>query len=95
MSRPKKYVSYCYVADCWVAILIYELKVLRDVKERGRDIEGIIQQWFTFVKPSYTKYVEPQRRISGSSRSINFDGVLLKFCRYYHSERNREQDCYW
>ena len=38
---------------------------MRDVKERGRDIEGIIKQWFTFVKPSYTKFVEPQRSISG------------------------------
>lgn len=41
------------------------ISVLRDVRERGRDIEGIIKQWFNFVKPSYTKYVEPQRRISG------------------------------
>jgi uridine kinase len=39
--------------------------VLRDVRERGRDIEGIIKQWFEFVKPSYTRYVEPQRPISG------------------------------
>ncbi|KAB8218462.1 PRK-domain-containing protein [Aspergillus novoparasiticus] len=40
------------------------LEVMRDVKERGRDIEGIIKQWFTFVKPSYTRFVEPQRSIS-------------------------------
>ncbi|KAJ5088329.1 Uridine kinase [Penicillium angulare] len=39
-------------------------RVLRDVKERGRDIEGIIKQWFAFVKPSYTRFVEPQRGIS-------------------------------
>ncbi|KAJ5585465.1 Phosphoribulokinase/uridine kinase [Penicillium hispanicum] len=39
-------------------------RVLRDVSERGRDVEGIIKQWFKFVKPSYTKYVEPQRIIS-------------------------------
>ncbi|KAJ5489485.1 Uridine kinase [Penicillium diatomitis] len=39
-------------------------RVLRDVRERGRDVEGIIKQWFTFVKPSYTKFVEPQRHIS-------------------------------
>ncbi|KAL1991186.1 hypothetical protein VTN49DRAFT_5690 [Thermomyces lanuginosus] len=39
-------------------------RILRDVRERGRDIEGIIKQWFTFVKPSYKKYVEPQRNIS-------------------------------
>jgi uridine kinase len=40
---------------------------MRDVRERGRDVEGIIKQWFTYVKPSYTKYVEPQRHVSGLS----------------------------
>ncbi|KAB8230629.1 pre-rRNA-processing protein ESF1 [Aspergillus alliaceus] len=40
------------------------LEVIRDVRERGRDVEGIIKQWFTYVKPSYTRYVEPQRSIS-------------------------------
>ncbi|KAL1962907.1 hypothetical protein VTN77DRAFT_9085 [Rasamsonia byssochlamydoides] len=39
-------------------------RILRDVRERGRDVEGIIKQWFSFVKPSYKKYVEPQRHIS-------------------------------
>ncbi|CAI7612479.1 unnamed protein product [Penicillium glandicola] len=39
-------------------------RVLRDVRERGRDVEGIIKQWFEFVKPSYTRFVEPQRPIS-------------------------------
>ncbi|CBF79512.1 uridine kinase family protein [Aspergillus nidulans FGSC A4] len=38
--------------------------VLRDVKERGRDIDGIIKQWFNYVKPSYKKFVEPQRSVS-------------------------------
>ncbi|KAJ5138993.1 uncharacterized protein N7515_003841 [Penicillium bovifimosum] len=39
-------------------------RILRDVRERGRDIEGIIKQWFNYVKPSYTKFVEPQRSVS-------------------------------
>ena len=52
--------------------------VLRDVRERGRDIEGIIKQWFAFVKPSYTRYLEPQRGVSGNKafRSDMFN--LLK-----------------
>jgi uridine kinase len=44
--------------------------VLRDVKERGRDIDGIIKQWFTFVKPSYKKYIEPQRSVSGKIDTV-------------------------
>ncbi|KAJ5674230.1 Uridine kinase [Penicillium macrosclerotiorum] len=39
-------------------------RILRDVRERGRDIDGIIKQWFQFVKPSYTRFVEPQRHVS-------------------------------
>jgi len=38
--------------------------VVRDVKERGRDIEGCIKQWFNFVKPNFYKYVSPQREIA-------------------------------
>jgi uridine kinase len=29
--------------------------VLRDVRDRGRDIEGIIKQWFAYVKPNFEK----------------------------------------
>jgi len=39
--------------------------VVRDVRERGRDIEGCIKQWFAFVKPNFLKYVEPQRYTAG------------------------------
>ncbi|KAJ5908890.1 Phosphoribulokinase/uridine kinase [Penicillium taxi] len=39
-------------------------RILRDVRERGRDIDGIIKQWFEYVKPSYTRFVDPQRHIS-------------------------------
>ena len=45
-------------------------RLLRDVRERGRDIEGCIKQWFSFVKPNYHKYVEPQRNVGGKSSSL-------------------------
>ena len=32
--------------------------VVRDVRERGRDIEGCIKQWFAFVKPNFEKVME-------------------------------------
>jgi len=38
--------------------------VVRDVQERGRDIEGCIKQWFGFVKPNFYKYVSPQRELA-------------------------------
>ncbi|KUJ16174.1 uridine kinase [Mollisia scopiformis] len=39
-------------------------RILRDVAERGRDIEGCIKQWFSFVKPNFERFVEPQRKVA-------------------------------
>ncbi|KAL8657947.1 MAG: hypothetical protein Q9226_001413 [Calogaya cf. arnoldii] len=36
-------------------------RIMRDVKERGRDIEGCIKQWTSFVKPNFQRHVYPQR----------------------------------
>jgi uridine kinase len=46
------------------ADLCLSRRLVRDVKERGRDIEGCIKQWFMFVKPNFYKYVAPQREIA-------------------------------
>ena len=42
-------------------------QVTRDVRERGRDIEGCIKQWMSFVKPNFEKFVEPQRKVAGKN----------------------------
>jgi len=39
-------------------------RLLRDVRERGRDVEGCIKQWFAYVRPNATKFVEPQRNVA-------------------------------
>jgi len=44
---------------------LINIPVLRDVSERGRDIEGVIKQWFGFVKPNFERFVEPQRKDAG------------------------------
>jgi uridine kinase len=36
-------------------------RVRRDVKERGRDLDGIINQYLTTVKPMHEAYVEPTK----------------------------------
>ncbi|MCJ1465925.1 Uridine kinase [Pseudocyphellaria aurata] len=41
-------------------------RITRDVRERGRDIEGCIKQWISFVKPNFHRYVEPQRNHAGT-----------------------------
>ena len=36
-------------------------RISRDVEERGRDLNGIIDQYLTTVKPMHYLYVEPTR----------------------------------
>lgn len=42
-------------------------QVVRDVRCRGRDIEGCIKQWMAFVKPNFERFVEPQRKVAGKN----------------------------
>ncbi|KAI8584185.1 hypothetical protein K450DRAFT_218553 [Umbelopsis ramanniana AG] len=37
-------------------------RLKRDIAERGRDLEGILQQYTRFVKPSYDDFVQPTVR---------------------------------
>lgn len=37
-------------------------RILRDVSTRGRTVEGVLRQYERFVKPSYDKFIEPQRK---------------------------------
>ncbi|KAL8352355.1 hypothetical protein RB601_002591 [Gaeumannomyces tritici] len=39
-------------------------RVIRDVRDRGRDVEGILKQWLSFVKPNFEKFVDPQRKVA-------------------------------
>ncbi|CAB4026371.1 uridine-cytidine kinase-like 1 isoform X1, partial [Paramuricea clavata] len=34
-------------------------RLKRDISERGRDLSGVLQQYNTFVKPSFEKYIAP------------------------------------
>ena len=36
-------------------------RIVRDVKERGRDLDNIVQQYLTTVKPMHNLYVEPTK----------------------------------
>ena len=33
--------------------------VKRDIAERGRDLKGVLQQYHSFVKPSFDTYIHP------------------------------------
>lgn len=58
-------------------------RVQRDVKERGRDVDGIVEQYLSTVKPMHYLYVEPTRSmadvvINGGMNDVAFDIVKTK-----------------
>jgi uridine kinase len=58
-------------------------RVIRDVKERGRDVEGIAMQYLTTVKPMHYLYVEPTRAladivINSGMNDVAFDLIRSK-----------------
>ncbi len=58
-------------------------RISRDVKERGRDLDGIIKQYLTTVKPMHYIYVEPTRPtadivINSGKNDVAFDLFVSK-----------------
>ena len=37
-------------------------RILRDIKERGRDLEGVLFQYERHVKPSFEQYIQPTKK---------------------------------
>ena len=62
-------------------------RVIRDVKERGRDVEGIAKQYLTTVKPMHYIYVEPTKAmadivINSGMNDVAFDLVKSKISQF-------------
>ena len=58
-------------------------RVVRDMKERGRDIEGLVRQYLSTVKPMHNMFVEPSRAkadfvINGGKNLVALDLVVTK-----------------
>ena len=58
-------------------------RIMRDVKERGRDLDNIVTQYLTTVKPMHYLYVEPTRAladviINSGKNDVAFDIVRSK-----------------
>lgn len=68
-------------------------RVRRDVAERGRDIEDIIHQYLTTVKPMHNAYVEPTKAyadiiVNGGMNDVSFDIVKAKIEKILYDGRN-------
>lgn len=62
--------------------LRYKRRLERDVKERGRDPEGVRNQFLRQVKPMHDQYVEPSKRFAKNlvKEVGEFNEVLEFYC---------------
>ena len=63
-------------------------RILRDVQERGRTLESVLDQYQTTVKPMHEKYVEPSKRFAhivvpeGGRNTVALDMVTGRILRH-------------
>ena len=57
-------------------------RIVRDVRDRGRSLESVVNQYLTTVKPMHEKYVEPSKRNAdliipeGGKNAVAMDMVM-------------------
>ncbi|KAJ7931546.1 armadillo/beta-catenin/plakoglobin [Mycena leptocephala] len=73
--------------------LMLARRIKRDVAERGRDVEGILEQYLRFVKPAYDNYVLPSQRhadiiVPGSNNAVAIDLICTHIRRMLHERSN-------
>jgi uridine kinase len=63
-------------------------RILRDVQERGRTLESVLDQYQTTVKPMHEKYVEPSKRFAhivvpeGGKNLVALDMIMGRIRRH-------------
>ncbi|GMG33811.1 unnamed protein product [Ambrosiozyma monospora] len=83
--------------DCKIYVdtdldICYSRRLLRDIVERGRDLEGIIKQWDDFVKPNSVRFVKPTMNSAdvviprGSDNIIAIDMIIQHIRKQLHSK---------
>jgi uridine kinase len=56
-------------------------RILRDIKERGRSVEGVIKQWFETVKPGYEDFIYPTMKYADYIFNNTKDSICQNICR--------------
>ena len=57
-------------------------RIVRDVKDRGRTLDSVVNQYLTTVKPMHDLYVEPSKRMAdivvqeGGKNAVAFDMIV-------------------
>ncbi len=74
-------------------------RIVRDVKERGRDLDNIVDQYLTTVKPMHYMYVEPTKAladivINSGMNDIAFDIIRSRIKLILSREADAEMALY-
>lgn len=48
-------------------------RVPRDIKERGRDLDQVLNQYMMFVKPAFEEFCSPTKKFADVSFTCNID----------------------
>lgn len=62
-------------------------RMIRDVRERGRDMEGVMEQYLTTVKPMHYLYVDPTRSMADFVINSGKNPVAFDILRGYIHEK--------
>lgn len=55
------------------------ISVLRDISERGRELEQVLHQYITFVKPAFEEFCLPVRNFHKLFSLLSFISVKVFF----------------
>ena len=59
-------------------------RLTRDITERGRSVESVVNQYLTTVRPSYLDFVEPSKRFAdviipeGGKNTVALEMVIAR-----------------
>ncbi len=59
-------------------------RIIRDVKERGRSLESVVEQYLTTVKPMHEQFIEPSKRyadliiLEGGHNQVALDMIMQR-----------------
>ena len=71
-------------------------RIERDMNERGRSLDSVIQQYLATVKPTYHQFVEPTKRYAdlivpeGGENQVAIDLLVTKIRAILEASGNKE-----
>ncbi len=70
-------------------------RILRDVKERGRSIESVVEQYLKTVKPMHEQFIEPSKRfadivvLGGGHNLVALDMIMQRIAHHIKETEGR------